>query len=211
LIYYGIFTHTFSTLNPPKFGHQLPVWPISPIHAFNRSQQRAAGIEQIREECESPEAVCPHFLFNKKLSIFYQQTNDYASMIQGEVNCGAQFDAQFDGLIQQQQKHQSQQPTILNNRPTTMKNENNLIAREFAATKLKKAQQKAQQNFGEELENWEGIFNAFPVASLLNNNGPTNSSSTAIVAPAALLPAPPPPHRQQFASNNNNNNQQPKQ
>ena len=29
------------------------------------------------------------------------QTNDYASMIQGEINCGAQFDPQFDGLLHQ--------------------------------------------------------------------------------------------------------------
>ncbi|KAL3104536.1 hypothetical protein niasHT_024760 [Heterodera trifolii] len=39
-------------------------------------------ISPIPRECQSPEA-----------------TNEYASMVQGEINCGAQFEAKFDGFL----------------------------------------------------------------------------------------------------------------
>lgn len=44
------------TLNPPKFGLKLPVWPISPILSFYRPQNREVSQQQQRGRCDSPEA-----------------------------------------------------------------------------------------------------------------------------------------------------------
>ncbi|KAL3079468.1 hypothetical protein niasHT_031797 [Heterodera trifolii] len=55
-------------------------------------------ISPIPRECQSPEA-----------------TNEYASMVQGEINCGAQFEAKFDGFLV---------PTLVNKSPIFVNNNN---------------------------------------------------------------------------------------
>ncbi|KAF7638989.1 hypothetical protein Mgra_00001515 [Meloidogyne graminicola] len=74
------------TLNPPKFGLKLPVWPISPILSYYRPQNQTIK-QQKQQRCDSPD--------------FLKTNDDYASMIQGEINCGAQFD---DGILTKKQQ-----------------------------------------------------------------------------------------------------------
>lgn len=75
------------TLNPPKFGLKLPVWPISPILSFYRTQNQEVPQQQHCDGYNTPEAS--------------KTNDDYASMIQGEINCGAQSG---DGLLLQNQQ-----------------------------------------------------------------------------------------------------------
>uniref|UniRef100_A0A914I241 Segment polarity protein dishevelled n=1 Tax=Globodera rostochiensis TaxID=31243 RepID=A0A914I241_GLORO len=92
----------------------LPAWPVSPI-PFARPNQtprlpRGPPAAAEVRDCESPET-----------------TNEYASMVQGEINCGAQFDVKFDGFLVPNNNNNNTIGGVIKNSPNYVNNNNNSI------------------------------------------------------------------------------------
>uniref|UniRef100_A0A183BLF8 DEP domain-containing protein n=1 Tax=Globodera pallida TaxID=36090 RepID=A0A183BLF8_GLOPA len=89
----------------------LPAWPVSPIPFArpNQTPRLPRGLPAAAEmrDCESPEA-----------------TNEYASMVQGEINCGAQFDAKFDGFLVPNNRNNNTIGGVIKHSPNYVNNNN---------------------------------------------------------------------------------------